>query len=169
MVLEDVSGNEESDDDDDDDEMEDPELDAMSVEDSDQSENEEENEDEFDTMTVTEGAPDADRYDAEMDMHEELETLKKLKGKLVLIEHLKRIFPQSCFIVSNCCFQMLKLMQSFLMKLILPMTCPLGLDFKNTADCSPSALLLGIPKKICQVIMPEYSNLRILIGPVSEF
>ncbi|XP_034244688.1 pre-rRNA-processing protein TSR1 homolog [Thrips palmi] len=59
------------------DDMEDPDLDAMSVEESDQSNDEEENEDDFDT--VTEGAPDADRYDAEMDMHEELEALNKLK------------------------------------------------------------------------------------------
>ncbi|KAK3916328.1 Pre-rRNA-processing protein TSR1-like protein [Frankliniella fusca] len=74
--AEEVSGDDEESDYDD--EMEDPELDAMSVADSNQSENDED-EEEFDTVTVTEGAPDAERYDAEMDMHEELETLKKLK------------------------------------------------------------------------------------------
>lgn len=74
--AEEVSGDEEESDYDD--AMEDPDLDAMSAEDSNQSEDENDDE-EYDTVTVTEGAPDADRYDAEMDMHEELETLKKLK------------------------------------------------------------------------------------------
>lgn len=70
-----------------DDAMEDPELDAMSVEDSNASNHEDGDEEEYDTVTVTEGAPDADRYDAEMDMHEELETLKKLKGKQSLLSN----------------------------------------------------------------------------------
>lgn len=60
-----------------DDAMEDPEMDAMSLEDSNQSGSEED--EEYDTLTVTEGAPDAERYDAEIDMYEELDTLKKLK------------------------------------------------------------------------------------------
>lgn len=54
-------------------------MDAVSEEES--CDGEEAEEGECDTMTMTDGGADAERYDEKMDFVEEEETLKKIKGK----------------------------------------------------------------------------------------
>jgi hypothetical protein len=54
-------------------------VDAVSEENS--SDGEQAEEGEFDSMTVTDFGVDAERYDEKMDLAEEEETMKKIKGK----------------------------------------------------------------------------------------
>jgi hypothetical protein len=54
-------------------------LDAVSEENS--SDGEQADEGEFDTMTMTDFGVDAERYDEKMDLAEEEETMKKIKGR----------------------------------------------------------------------------------------
>lgn len=53
---------------------------AVDMDDSEQSDDGEEGNDDYETITVSEAAPDEHRYDQQIDMQEERQAIMKIKG-----------------------------------------------------------------------------------------
>lgn len=118
--------------------------------------------DEYETLTVSEAPLDEKRYDEEMDLMEERQTLEKIKGTWKYSSRLCFTFLH--FIIM---LQKQNWMPNSLTKLIRHWTCWLNCVSRNTVDLLLLEQVLGIQRKIYQATMDEYSSLKTLNVPAN--